>query len=155
MLNGGSNNIFWHHGAFTWGPVASVQYSTVAIDGFEERGAIGSLRINAQSQDSLKSAVGVKASYRQRIGRVIVTPEVRAQWQHEYLDNKSSIDAGFSSGNSFTVNGPRIGQDALLLDAGVSAQLTSHVAIFTYYTGELGRENYTTHSINGGIRVSF
>jgi hypothetical protein len=29
------------------------------------------------------------------------------------------------------------------------------VALFGFYTGELGRENYTVHSINGGVRVSF
>ncbi len=145
----------FHHGAFTWGPVASLQYTTVGIDGFTERGALGALRINEQSQDSLKSAVGLKASYRQRIGRVVLTPEIRAQWQHEYLDRASSIDAGFSSRNSFTVQGPETGRDALLLDAGLSAQLTPHVAVFAYYTGELGRENYTVHSINGGVRVSF
>jgi outer membrane autotransporter protein len=145
----------FHQGAFTWGPVASLQFTTVGIDSFGERGALGALRIHAQSQDSLQSAVGVKASYNQRIGRVVLTPEIRAQWQHEYLDSASSIDAGFSSGDSFTVLGPKIGRDALLLDAGVSAQLSSRVAIFAFYTGELARENYTVHSINGGVRVSF
>ncbi len=145
----------FHHGAFTWGPVASLRYSTVGIDGFDEQGAPGALRIHAQSQDSLKSAIGLKASYYQRIGRVMLVPEVRAQWQHEYLENESSIDAGFSSGSSFTVHGPDIGRDSLLLDVGASAQLSSHVAIFGFYTGDLGRENYTVHSINGGVRVSF
>jgi len=97
----------------------------------------------------------LKASYSQRVGRVVLTPEVRAQWQHEHLDSASSIDAGFSSGNSFTVRGPKIGRDALLLDAGVSAQLSARVAIFTYYTGELVRENYAVHGVNGGVRVGF
>jgi outer membrane autotransporter protein len=86
---------------------------------------------------------------------VIVTSEIRAQWQHEYLDSASSIDAGFLSRDSFTVRGPTIGRDALLLDAGISAQLNSRVTIFACYTGELGRENYTVHSINGGVRLSF
>lgn len=145
----------FHYGAFTWGPVASFQYSTVGNDGFTERGALGALRIHAQSQDSLKSAIGLKASYRQRLGRVVLTPEIRAQWQHEFLEDTSSIDAGFSSGNAFTVHGPEIGKDALLLDVGASAQLSFHVAIFAYFTTELARENYTVHSINGGVRVSF
>lgn len=144
-----------HHGAFTWGPVASVQYSTVGIDSFTERGPIGALRIDAQSQDSVTTSVGMKASYSRRIGRVVVTPEIRAQWQHEYLDRSSSIAAGFSSGSSFTVQGPEIGRDALLLDAGLSAQLTANTAVFVFYTGELFRENYTIHSVNGGLRVSF
>jgi outer membrane autotransporter protein len=135
--------------------VASIQYGTVGIDGFSERGALGALEIEEQSQDSLKSAVGLKAAYTQRIGRMSLTPQIRAQWQHEYLDDSSTVDAGFSSRRSFTVHGPEFGRDALLLDVGASAQLSSHVAIFGYYSGELGRENYTVHSINGGVRVSF
>jgi uncharacterized protein with beta-barrel porin domain len=87
----------FHLGAFTVGPVASLQYGTAGIDGFTERGALGALRIDEQSQDSLRSAVGVKAAYTQRIGRMSLTPQIRAQWQHEYLDDSSSIDAGFSS----------------------------------------------------------
>jgi outer membrane autotransporter protein len=97
----------------------------------------------------------MKAAYTQRMGRMSVTPQIRARWQHEYLDHRSSIDADFSSGRSFSVHGPELGRDALLLDVGASAQLSSHVAIFGFYTGELARENYTVHSVNGGVRVSF
>jgi autotransporter-associated beta strand protein len=145
----------FHLGGLTVGPVASIQYSTVGIDGFTERGALGAMRIEAQSQDSLKSAVGLKAAYTKRMGRWVFTPEVRAQWQHEYLTSESGIDAGFSSDRAFTVHGPRVGRDGLLLDTGASIQLTSGVAIFGYYTTELGRENYQVHSVNGGVRISF
>jgi autotransporter-associated beta strand protein len=142
-------------GAWTIGPVASVQYSRVEIDSFAERGALGAMRFDSQGQDSVKSAVGLKASYTKRVGGVVLRPEIRAQWQHEYLDDRSSIDAGFSSSSSFTVHGPQIGRDALLVDVGASVQLTDRTAIFSYYTGELGRENYTVHSVNAGLRVSF
>jgi autotransporter-associated beta strand protein len=145
----------FHIGAFSIGPVASIQYSTVGIDGFSEHGALGALRIDSQSQDSLKSAAGLRASYAKKMGGVVLIPEVRAQWGHEYLTSTPSINAGFTSDDSFTVHGPHIGHDSLLLDAGASAQLTPRVAIFGFYGGELFRENYTAHSINGGVRVTF
>jgi fibronectin-binding autotransporter adhesin len=144
-----------HIGGFTIGPVASLQYSRLSTDSFDERGALGALRIDSQSQDSLKTALGVRAAYTAKVGRVILTPQVRAQWQHEFLEDESSIDARFNGGDSFTVRGPNIGRDALLLDVGLAAQLTETVAVFAFYTGEIGRENYTVHSINGGVRVSF
>ena len=144
-----------HIGALTVGPVASIQYGTVGIDSFSEEGSLGALRIHSQSQDSLKSAVGLKASYSTKVGGVVLTPEVRAQWQHEYLTSASSIDAEFNSATSFMVHGPHIGHNGLLLDVGASARLTSNVAIFAYYTGDLARENYTVHSINGGVSLSF
>jgi outer membrane autotransporter protein len=145
----------YHLGAFTVGPIASIQYSTVGIDSFSENGSLGALRIESQSQDSLKSGVGLKASYSKSVGGIVLTPQMRAQWQHEYLTSASSIDAAFNSATSFTVHGPHIGHDGLLLDAGASAQLTSELAIFAYYSGELGRENYSAHGINAGVRMTF
>jgi fibronectin-binding autotransporter adhesin len=145
----------FHFGGFTVGPIASLGYTTVGLDAFQEHGAVGALRFGSQSQDSLKSAAGLKAAYSRKIGRVVITPEIRAQWEHEYLDSQSTIDAGFAAGNSFTVHGPPIGRDGALIDAGVSAALTSNLTIFAYYTGELGRENYSVHSVNGGMSVGF
>ncbi|PZR73608.1 MAG: hypothetical protein DLM52_10730, partial [Chthoniobacterales bacterium] len=144
-----------HIGRFSFGPLASLRYGRFGIDGFTEEGALGSLSIDSQSQDSLKSAVGLQASYTAKVGRIALTPMVRAQWEHEYLTSTSSIDAGFVSANSFTVQGPHIGRDGLLLDVGVSAQLTPRLGVFAYYTGKLGRENYSVHNISGGLRVSF
>ena len=145
----------YHIGGWSFGPIASLRYGRVGLDGFAEEGALGSLLFDSQSEDSLKSAIGLQISYTAQIGRIAVTPIVSAQWEHEYLTSTSSIDAGFTSANSFTVQGPHIGRDSLLLDVGFSAQLTPRVGIFSYYTGELGRENYSVHSISGGFRVSF
>lgn len=145
----------FHFRRWSFGPLASLRYGRYGIDSFVEEGALGSLEIDSQSQDSLKSAIGLQASYTATIGRIAVTPSARAQWQHEYLTSTSSIDARFNSASSFTVEGPHIGSDSLLLDVGISAQLTPRVAVFTYYNGELGRENYQVHSVSGGFRVSF
>ena len=144
-----------HIGAFTVGPVASIQYTEVRIDGFTEKGSLAPLHINSQSQDSLASKLGARASYALKVGHVIVTPEVRAQWQHEYLDDRAGIASSFGGGDSFTVYGPHIGRDSLVLDAGSSVQLTSRCSVFAFYTGDLGRQNYTSHAINGGVRLSF
>ena len=37
----------------------------------------------------------------------------------------------------------------------LSAQIAPRVGVFTYYTTELGRENYSSQSISGGFQVSF
>ena len=142
-------------GAFRFGPLASLRYGRVGLDGFTEEGALGAMHIDSQSQDSVRSTIGLQASYGARIGRITVTPIVRAQWEHEYLTSTASIRGGFTPGDSFTVRGPRIGRDGLLLDGGASAQLTPRVGIFSYYRTELGRENYSVHSISAGVRVSF
>lgn len=142
-------------GAFRLGPVASLRYGRIGLDGFTEQGALGAMYIDSQSHDSVESAIGVQASYTATLGSIAVTPLVRAQWEHEYLNSTSTIRAGFVPGDVFTVQGSRVGRDALLLDVGGSAQLTPSLAIFSYYRGELGRRNYNVHSISAGLRLSF
>ena len=142
-------------GRWSFGPLASLSYSRVGIDDFAEEGAIGALYINSQSQDSLKSALGVQTSYTAQIGSVTVTPFARAKWEHELLDETSSIEAGFTADDYFTVDGPEVGADSAVVDLGISVQLTPRVGIFTFYTGAFGRENYTVHSTTIGMGVKF
>ncbi len=144
-----------HLGGFTVGPIASVQYGIVGFDRFSETGSLGALRIDSQSQDSLKSAAGLKAAYSKKVGGIVITPEARVQWEHEYFTSTSSIDASFSPATPFTVHGPHIGHDGLLADVGASVQLNSKVGLFAYYMGELGRENYSAQSVTAGLSVSF
>ncbi len=145
----------FHFGAFAFGPVFSFRYTRVSIDEFNEEGALGSLRINSQSEESLRSEAGLQASYTAMLGRVSFTPFVRAQWEHEFLTSTPTVDAGFIPGDTFTVNGPHLGRDGALVDAGIGLQLTPTVGLFSYYTGRLGRENYNVQGVTGGLRVSF
>jgi len=145
----------YRKGGLSTGPIASLRYSWVGLDGFTEKGSLAPLRFDDQSEDSLKSTVGMQTSYAFTAGKVTITPEVRAQWQHEYLDASRSIGASFLPGGSFSVYGPKIGQDSLLLDAGVTVQLTARVGVYSFYTGDLGRQNYSSHSVNGGVQMSF
>ena len=145
----------YHIGRLTVGPIASLRYGRIGLDGFTETGALGALRIGSQRENSLQSEVGLQASYATMLGRIPITPFVRAQWEHELLTSTPSIDASFTAESPFSVQGPHIGRDGALVEVGISAQLTPRVGIFTYYTGELGRENYNVQSITGGLNFSF
>lgn len=145
----------YRKGGLSVGPIASLRYSWVGIDGFTEHGSLAPLRISDQSEASLKSTAGLQTSYAFQLGKTIVTPQVRAQWQHEYLDTARGIGASFLPGGAFTVHGPEIGRDSLLLDLGTSVQLTQSVGVYAFYTGNLGGKNYTSHAINGGLQLSF
>lgn len=88
---------------------------------------------------------------------MIIRPEVRAAWLHEYNDQAYPIDARLASGagDIFTVFGPTVGRDAALIRAGASAQLSAACAIYVYYDGVLGRGNYDSNGASGGFSVSF
>ena len=99
----------------------------------------------------------MKATYDWKVGSVLVRPELRAAWQHEYGLSAYPIVASFANGagSSFTVSGPKIGRDSLLLGAGAAILWNDRISTYIYYDGELGRTNYDSHNISGGVRVTF
>jgi autotransporter-associated beta strand protein len=147
----------WKKGGLTIGPTASYQYTYVEVDGFTESGSLAPLTFPDQNADSNRTALGAKVSYDWHVGHVVVKPEVRAAWQHEFGDTEYSIVSRFASGagNSFTVNGPAIGRDSLLIGAGAAVLLNDRVSVYAYYDGELARTNYSSNNVSAGLRVSF
>ncbi|MEP6667765.1 MAG: autotransporter domain-containing protein [Chthoniobacter sp.] len=147
----------WKLGNFTVGPTASFQYTYLGIGDFTEHGSLAPLSFRSQHQDSVRTALGMKAAYDWKVGGVVIRPEVRASWQHEYGDTAYQLDSSFQGGggNLFSVNGPNIGRDSLLLGAGFAVIWNERVSTYVYYDGELGRERYEANNVSGGVRVSF
>ena len=144
-------------GGFTIGPTASFQYTYLGIGSFDEHGSLAPLSFPSQHQDSLRTAIGFKASYDWKLGGVLIKPELRAAWQHEYGDDSYALQSSFDNnpGSLFSVNGPRIGRDSLLLGAGFAVLWSERTSTYLYYDGELARENYESNAVSGGVRVSF
>jgi outer membrane autotransporter protein len=147
----------WKHGGLTIGPLASFQYTYVGLDGFTEHGSVAPLSFSDQNAESTRTTLGAKASYDWHVGHVVVRPELRAAWQHEFGDTEYSIVSRLAdgAGNSFTVNGPAIGRDSLLLEAGAAVLLNDRVSVYAYYDGQLARTNYSSNNVSAGLRVSF
>ena len=154
MVAGGYD---WTKGNLSIGPTASFQYSYVGLNSFTETGSLAPLAFPNQNTQSELSAFGAKATYNWKIGKVIVLPQISAAWQHEYGATAYSVIAGFASGagNSFTVTGPHIGRDSLLIGAGATVILSDRVSTYLYYDGEFARTNYLSNNVSGGVRVSF
>ena len=147
----------WKTGNLTVGPIASFQYTYVEFDGFTEHGSLVPLTFDDQSADSSRTALGAKASYDWHMGHVLVKPEIRAAWQHEFGDRDYSLVSRFANGagNSFTVSGPAIGRDSLLVGAGAAVVFSDRVSAFAFYDGELARSHYSSHNVSAGLRFTF
>jgi uncharacterized protein YhjY with autotransporter beta-barrel domain len=147
----------WRSGGLTIGPTFSYQYTYVELDGFTEHGSLLPLTFPDQNANSNRTALGAKISYDWHVGHAVVRPEFRAAWQHEFGDTEDSIIASFANGagNSFTVNGPEIGRDSLLIGAGAAVIFNDRVSVYAYYDGELARTNYSSNNVSAGVRVSF
>jgi outer membrane autotransporter protein len=91
------------------------------------------------------------------VANVTVIPQVSAAWQHEFGDTAYSVVANFATGagNSFSVSGPDIGRDSLLVGAGATVILNERVSTYLYYDGEFARTNYLSNNVSAGVRITF
>jgi outer membrane autotransporter protein len=144
-------------GGLTFGPTASFNYTYVGTNGFTESGSLAPLNIHGGDAESLRTAFGFKASYDLKAGGVVIKPELRAAWQHEYGETAYALDSNFANGGggTFTVNGPQLGRDSLLVGAGFAVLFNERTSAFVYYDGELARTNYQSTSVTGGVRLAF
>ena len=119
--------------------------------------SLAPLKFPDQNTESERTAFGAKASYEWKVGNITAIPEVRAAWQHEFGSVEYSVVASLASGagNSFTVKGPLIGRDSLLIGAGATVILNERVSAYLYYDGEVARTNYLSNNVSGGVRISF
>ena len=145
-----------HAGNFTFGPVGSFQYTYSGLDAFNERGSLDPLHVNAGHGDSFLTNVGARASYDWHIGSMVLVPEVRATWQHEYGDIFDEVSATMLVGSpAFTVTSSPIGRDSLVLNAGFTLRITPDLSAYAFYDGELARTNYEANNVMVGFRASF
>jgi outer membrane autotransporter protein len=147
----------WKKGGLRIGPTASFQYTLVGFGDFTESGSLAPLAYPSQNEESFRTAFGMRASYDWKIGPIRLIPEVRLAWQHEFGDTDYSLVSSFASGagNSFTVNGPEIGRDSMLLGAGFAIHWNERISTYAYYDGELFRTNYLSNNVSAGFRVTF
>jgi autotransporter-associated beta strand protein len=147
----------WKFGGLTIGPTASFQYGYTGLDSFTETGSLAPLKFPDQTAESERTAFGFKTTYDWKVGHIDLLPEFSAAWQHEYGDTEYSIVANLASGagNSFTVTGPPVGRDSLLIGAGVAVLWTERISTYIYYDGEFARTNYLSNNVSAGVRVTF
>jgi outer membrane autotransporter protein len=146
-----------HFGHLTVGPIASLQYTYVNIDGFSEKGSLAALQFPSQSAESFRTDLGFRAFYLWQIGKIMVEPSLRAAWEHEFKYSALPITAGFAGipGPSATFFGPSEGHDSVIVSAGFSVHWTPKIATYVDYDGQLGRDRYDSNAVTGGVRISF
>jgi len=50
---------------------------------------------------------------------------------------------------------PSEGHDSAVVSAGVSVRFTPMISTYLYYDGQLGRGNYESNAVTGGVRINF
>ncbi|QIF03676.1 autotransporter domain-containing protein [Roseimicrobium sp. ORNL1] len=154
-LLGGGYDV--QQGNWTFGPQVSVQYSRIALDSFTEHGADSlDLRMDAPEAESLRSYLGARVAYTVEVNdRMAIIPELRAFWQHEFLDGEdlhARLDGGNGPGFLYEPEGDD--KDALYLGAGIGFQIGPRFYGNVYYNVDLGREE-PNHNVSLSATLRF
>jgi len=142
---------------WTFGPEASVGYTHLWIDGFNESGSAAPLQIQDQSNDSLRSTLAWKVSYDWKLnsGAWTLRPYGRLGWQHEFMDDSQAITARFAgAGGPFTVNTAEQDADSIIAGAGAQMMFSETISAQLGYSAE-ANSDYEIHSINGSLNFRF
>jgi autotransporter-associated beta strand protein/YVTN family beta-propeller protein len=141
----------------TLGPIASLQYTAVHLSGYQENGSLAPLDIQGDTQESLRSNLGLRLFSFWRVGPFLLIPELRASWQHEFKYSALPITAQFASGadGAFTVHGPGIGHDSALIHSAIEVRWNDRWSSFVGYDGNVGRGGYDSNGVSGGLTYRF
>jgi len=144
-------------GHLSIGPLLGFQYSVASLDALTEQGSVAPLKVGSDSQDSLTTDVGFRASDSFQIGGVLLRPSVRVAWEHEYNYSSLPISASLTAIpiSPATVSGPILGRDSAVINAGLTVQWTSRLSTYVSYDGQLGRSRYNSNGVSGGFRYAF
>ncbi|RKE74060.1 autotransporter outer membrane beta-barrel domain-containing protein [Pseudorhodoplanes sinuspersici] len=144
-------------GALVVTPEAGLQYTAVQVGAFTETGA-AALSIGKEDVDSLRSSLGVRLRQDWRGGWGAFQPELRAAWQHEFLDDQQKISASFADAalpGSFETVTAGIGRDFGIVGAGFSASIGQQSSVSFNYDYKFGGDDFHAHLIAGRFRYVF
>ena len=153
----GSVGTDWRSGPWLVTPEAGLQFARVMTPGFTESGPAG-LTIGADSADSLRASLGARIAYDVRVSTGTVTPEFRAQWQHEFNNGVRAISASFVDPGlpgTFQTTTQAGSRDFGTMGVGVSGRLGAMTSVALGYDLTLGSYDAVAHSISGRLRHAF
>jgi uncharacterized protein with beta-barrel porin domain len=149
--------IDYRFGMWTVTPEIGAQYTTVRVDGFAETGT-AALTVDADRANSLRSSLGGRLRYDVLSAWGKMTPELRASWQHEFLDKERDVRASFvdqTLPGSFASTAAGSGTDFGVLGAGVNMSVADRTQVSFGYDFKFGGHNFTAHQLSGRLRHVF
>ena len=138
-------------------PTAELRQESLNIDHYQVKSDhAGTIDLSDSNADSLKTRFGVRAATQFHIGCVTLRPSVEVDWQREYFSQNRTIAGVFNSpGIGFVDKTPHHGRDSIIVNSGISAQVTPRISVFAYYIGDLAGDGWSSHTVTGGLSYSF
>jgi outer membrane autotransporter protein len=138
------------------GGYARLNYSLSSVSGYRERDSSGlAIRASGERQSSLTTVAGVRAGYSLSASFGVVVPQLRFEWEHEYLRDARGYESRFledAAGQVFTVRSGSPDRDTFNAGAGVMLVLPNGWMPFADYEGLIGHRYQSRHRVLLGLR---
>ncbi|WP_020485498.1 autotransporter domain-containing protein [Methylomonas sp. MK1] len=146
--------------SFVINPYVRLDYSKTEVDSYQESGGGGlAMEFAGQSIDSATSTIGGQASNAISTSWGVLSPGVRFEWVHQYLDESRLIQARFSQAavgaGTFSVKTDTPDRDYFNIGTSLALSLPEGRAGFLRYEYRLGQAYITDHTIELGARIPF
>jgi outer membrane autotransporter protein len=119
-------------------PFASLEYSRMTQDGYQESGA-GALDLNvaSNSAERVRSGLGVRLAGELDLGHTSVRPSIHIQWLHDFKNDGIATTANFTGGGAaFTTPGQKIAEDSGNIGGSLLFMVAKNTAISINYDYE-------------------
>lgn len=135
-----------------FGNLAAVKLTT---DAFQETGGAAALTGRAKTQSLVFTTLGARASTELPLGKDgTVTVSGLAGWRHASGDVAPKATQAFSAGRNFTVEGPPVGENLLVLEAGMEGRVGPGATFGVSYSGQIG-DGVSDHGVKASLHLRF
>ena len=144
-------------GNWTFGPLASLQYTYLGVNPVNETGA-QSLDFNssAWNSSSLLSSLGGQVGYTWQANRdIVVVPQLSLAWQHEFMQNPYAINGSLGGSPTFSTWGATPLRDTLYTGVGFTVEFYKKWSTSLFYNASAGNPNLVSQNIFLGLGVKF
>ncbi|HZC17771.1 MAG TPA: autotransporter outer membrane beta-barrel domain-containing protein, partial [Caulobacteraceae bacterium] len=126
-------------------PLLGLRWIDAHDGAYAESGAgAADLSVKDETLNSLTQELGLKTVWSLATGLGRVTPELTAEWVHDYTHGPIAT-SGVIGGETFAVSIPRIAADGARLRAGATLESSDRLSFRLEYDGEL-RSGYQSHT---------
>ncbi|MEP7084223.1 MAG: autotransporter domain-containing protein, partial [Betaproteobacteria bacterium] len=141
--------------ALTHGPIVSLTYQQIKVNGFAEDGAASTTMIfTEQTRKSLISSLGYLVSA-QMGGAVGLRPWVRVAWENEHKNDGREVRASLvTMGGSFGLPAYKVDDNYGKVDVGIAAQFSPALSAFVNYNTTFSQASQKNQAVMVGLKLS-
>jgi len=147
-------------GNFTFGPMGSLQYTYLGVNGLNETGA-QSLNYNSAgwNSSSMLSTLGAHAAYtwipNTAHKDIIVVPQLSLSWQHEFMQNPYAMNGTLGGSPSFSNWSSTPIRDFLYTGVGFTVEFAKKWNTSFFYNAAAGNSDLVSQNIFWSAGLKF